>query len=99
MNIQKYVFDLLYKPLTVAVVASLFSVSYLLYDGSFWQLWSLNRNFKEMNRRILSTNEETQNLKFKVQEATKTSFIEKQATEQLGLVREDDLVFVFSSEE
>lgn len=91
--------DILNKPLTVMVVSSLLSISYLLYDGSFWQLWSLNRNHKEMSRRILGIQEDTQNLRFKVQEASKISFIEKQATEQLGLVREDDLVFVFSSDE
>lgn len=99
MKLVDRLLDLLNKPLTVTVIASLLSLSYLLYDGSFWQLWSLHRNYKEMNRRILSTQEDTQNLKFKVQEASKMSFIEKQATEQLGLVREDDLVFVFSSDE
>lgn len=52
-----------------------------------------------MSRKISSIKEETMGLRFKVQEASKTSFIEKQATEQLGLVREDDLVFVFSDEE
>ncbi len=85
--------------MTVAVIACLLSVSYLLYDGSFWKLWSLNRNYKEMSRRISSIQSETSGLNFKVEEATKTSFIERQATEQLGLVREDDLVFVFSSDE
>ncbi|MCC6138276.1 MAG: hypothetical protein IT287_06565, partial [Bdellovibrionaceae bacterium] len=91
--------ELLYRPLTVLVVAALLSVSYLLYDGSFWKLWSLNRNYKEMSRRIGLVQEETLGLRFKVEEATKTSFIERQATEQLGLVREDDLVFVFSSDD
>lgn len=91
--------ELLYKPMTVAVITGLLSVSYLLYDGSFWKLWSLNRNYKEMSRRISMIHDETSGLKFKVEEATKTSFIERQATEQLGLVREDDLVFVFSSDD
>lgn len=91
--------ELLYRPLTVLVVAGLLSISYLLYDGSFWKLWSLNRNYKEMSRRIGLVHEETLALRFKVEEAKKTSFIERQATEQLGLVREDDLVFVFSSDD
>ncbi len=99
MEIKHRFTELLYKPLTVAVVACLLSVSYLLYDGSFWKLWSLNRNYKEMSRRIAAIQDQTSGLRFKVEEATKTSFIERQATEQLGLVREDDLVFVFSSED
>lgn len=96
--IQRF-YELLYKPLTVAVITGLLSVSYLLYDGSFWKWWSLNRNHKEMSRRISLIQDETSALKLKVLEATKTTFIERQATEQLGLVREDDLVFVFSSDD
>lgn len=99
MEIAQRFSELLYKPLTVALVGCLLSISYLLYDGSFWKWWSLNRNYKEMSRRISLIQDETSGLKFKVDEATKTSFIERQATEQLGLVREDDLVFVFSSED
>lgn len=99
MGILNRFYELLYRPVIIAVVAVLLCVSYLLYDGTFWKLWSLNRNYKEMTRRTQWIQEETDNLKFKVQEATKTSFIERQATEQLGLVREDDLVFVFSSDD
>ncbi|MBY0316177.1 MAG: septum formation initiator family protein [Bdellovibrionales bacterium] len=68
----------------------------LLYDGSFWNLWSLHHNYKEMEKRIQAVNEETSNLNFKVQESNGREFIERQAMDQLGLVREEDLIFVFS---
>ena len=71
----------------------------LLYDGSFWNLWSLHRNHKEMQKRIQSIKEETSLLNFKVQESNGREFIERQATDQLGLVREEDLIFVFSDGE
>lgn len=98
MELIKRFYELLYKPLTVTVITGLLCVSYLLYDGSFWKWWSLNRNHKEMSRRISLIQDETAGLKLKVVEAAKMTFIERQATEQLGLVREDDLVFVFSSD-
>jgi cell division protein FtsB len=75
------------------------AVLLLLYDGSFWNLWSLHRNEKEMIKRIDALNEDVKALQFKVEAARSHSFIERQATEQLGLVREDELVFVFSDGE
>lgn len=91
--------DLLYKPLKVLFICLLVGFIYLLYDGSFWNLWSLHRNHKEMQKRIEAIRDETKNLNFRVQEARSQPFIERQATEQLGLVREDDLVIVFSDDE
>lgn len=87
------------QPLKVLFLAASVSMGLMLYDGSFWNLWSLNRNHKEMTKRIAATNEEYQALEFKVEAARSKPFIEKQATDQLGLVREDDLIFVFSDEE
>jgi cell division protein FtsB len=89
-------FDLLNHPLKVLVLSLLIGFTYLLYDGSFWNLWSLHRNHKEMQKRIELITEDTKSLNFRVEEARSQPFIERQATEQLGLVREDDLVIVFS---
>ncbi len=87
------------QPIRVLFLAASVSLGLMLYDGSFWNLWSLNRNYKEMSKRIESINEEYRALEFKVEAAKGNPFIEKQATDQLGLVREDDLIFVFSDEE
>lgn len=86
-------------PLKVLFLSAAVSLGIMLYDGSFWNLWSLNRNQKEMTKRIAATSEEYKALEFKVEAARSKPFIEKQATDQLGLVREDDLIFVFSDEE
>jgi cell division protein FtsB len=91
--------NLLQQPLKVFFYSVCFAVLLLLYDGSFWNLWSLHRNEKEMTKRIQAIYEDVQALHFKVEAARTHSFIERQATEQLGLVREDELVFVFADGE
>ena len=90
---------LLDQPVKVFFLSVSVGMAILLYDGSFWNLWSLNRNYKEMEKRVQTINEANEALQFRVEAAQGTPFIEKQATEQLGLVREDDLIFVFSDEE
>jgi cell division protein FtsB len=88
--------DILNQPFKVLAMCLLVGFTYLMYDGSFWNLWSLHRNHKEMQKRIELIKEDTKSLNFRVEEARSQPFIERQATEQLGLVREDDLVIVFS---
>ncbi|MBY0385947.1 septum formation initiator family protein [bacterium] len=93
------IYDLLQKPGKVLLFSVCAMTLMLLYDGSFWNLWSLHRNEKEMHKRISALQEDVKSLQFKVEAARSHSFIERQATEQLGLVREDELVFVFSDGE
>lgn len=90
---------LLQHPIKMFIFASSFAFIWLLSDGSFWNLWSLHRNEKAMRVRIEALHEDVKALNFKVAAAQSHSFIEKQATEQLGLVREDELVFVFADGE
>ena len=89
----------LLHPSKVFLVSLLAAVIWLLSDGSFWNLWSLHRNEKAMQERIEALKQDVKSLQFKVEAAKSHSFIEKQATEQLGLVREDELVFVFADGE
>ncbi len=93
------VFEFLNKPFKVLTLCLVMGFTYMLYDGSFWNLWSLHRNHKQMVKRIQAIKEETKSLNSRVEEARSRPFIERQATEQLGLVREDDLVIVFSDDE
>lgn len=90
---------ILNHPFKVFWMCVVFAIVTLLYDGSFWNLWSLHRNHKEMQKRIQVIQEETSLLNFKVQESNGREFIERQAMDQLGLVREEDLIFVFSDGE
>lgn len=94
-----FLLNFLNRPFRVLICSVCIGMVYLLYDGSFWNLWSLRRNHTEMEKRISSIRDEVKDLQFKVEEAKGRPFIERQATEQLGLVREDDLIIVFSDGE
>lgn len=96
MALFEKISEILYQPMKVLGLCLVVGFTYMLYDGSFWNLWSLHRNHKEMQKRIELIKEDTKSLNFRVEEARSEPFIERQATEQLGLVREDDLVIVFS---
>lgn len=98
-SLKNSLIQLLQQPLRVFLFSVLFTTLWLLYDGSFWNLWSLHRNEKEMQRRIQALHDDVRSIQFKVEEARSHNFIERQATEQLGLVRDDELVFVFSDGE
>jgi len=91
--------EILHQPFKVLGLCLIIGFTYMLYDGSFWNLWSLHRNYKAMANRIELIKEDTKSLNFRVEEARGQSFIERQATDQLGLVREDDLVIVFSDDD
>jgi cell division protein FtsB len=98
-SLKNSAMEFLNRPFKVFLFAVVMSLLMLLYDGSFWNLWSLHRNEKEMQKRIHAIEQDVQKLQLKVDAARSHSFIERQATEQLGLVREDELVFVFSDGE
>ena len=98
-RLKESISELLQQPLKVLFFSFCMTILLLLYDGSFWNLWSLHRNEKEMIKRIQALQDDVKSLQFKVEAARSHSFIERQATDQLGLVREDELVFVFSDGE
>jgi cell division protein FtsB len=71
----------------------------LLIDGSLLRLWRLNRDSKELTRRIAALAIESKTLDQKIVRAHDPAFIELQAREKLDLASEGDLVFVFSDDE
>ena len=91
--------SILHQPIKVFFVAAVVASVWLLSDGSFWNLWSLHRNEKAMQLRLQTLQQDVKDLLFIVEAARSNSFIERQATEQLGLVRDDELVFVFADGE
>ncbi len=70
----------------------------VLLDGSFLQLWSLHRDHDRLARRIEESKGRLKNLEFRIQKAQQPQFIERQARDQFDLVKEGDLIFVFSDD-
>ncbi len=70
----------------------------VLLDGSFLQLWSLHRDHHRLAGRIEESKGRLKNLEFRIQKAQQPQFIERQARDQFDLVKEGDLIFVFSDD-
>ncbi len=68
----------------------------LVYDGSIWRLWSLQRGQEDMQSRMVDLELKAKNMEFKIHHAKKLTYIERQATDQFDYVREGDLIFVFT---
>lgn len=67
-------------------------------DGSFIQLWSLHREQARLESRIVDSKARLKHLEFRIDEAQQPQFIERQARDQFDLVKEGDLIFVFSDD-
>ncbi len=68
----------------------------LIFDGSLWRYWSLQRGKDDMRERMVQLEERARKLEFQIHQAEKLTYIERQATDQFDYVREGDLIFVFS---
>lgn len=77
------------------VVGSLAFVAVLL-DGTLFRLWSLDRDHDRLVARIESLRLSIRDKEKRLAESNRPEFIERQAREQLDLVRDGDLVFIFS---
>lgn len=69
----------------------------LIVDGSFFQLWSLHQHRKELEKNVLTIQLKNKELDLLLLEARSTRYVERQAREQLNLVADGDLMFVFTN--
>lgn len=90
--------QLLNQPLKVFWICAAICFASVILDGSFIRLWSLHREASNLENKIEAAKGNAKQLAFKIQESQKSSFIERQARDQLDLVKEGDLVFVFADE-
>lgn len=68
--------------------------------GTFFDLWNLAREKSKIQHHLDSTVRENATLESKIRQArTSDKFIGHQARETLNLVKEDELVFIFESDD
>ncbi len=91
-----YLHSLLYNPVRVFVLGVVITFVMLIFDGSLWRFWSLQRGQEDMMQRMADLEEKAKNLEFKIHQAKQMTYIERQATDQFDYVREGDLIFVFA---
>ena len=70
----------------------------VVLDGTAIRLWSLHREHDAIQGRLAAARVHTKEMDFKIHEAQQPEFIERAARDQFDLVKEGDLVFIFSNE-
>ena len=88
--------DLLHSPSRVFIFGLVITFLMLSFDGSLWRYWSLQRGQDDMKERMAVLEEKAKKLEFEIHQAETLTYIERQATDQFGYVREGDLIFIFS---
>ena len=99
--ISKYVggsIQLLNSPLKVFWICAAICFASVILDGSFIRLWSLHHEATALENKIGNAKTQSKQLEFKIHEAQQPAFIERQARDQLDLVKDGDLVFVFAED-
>lgn len=71
----------------------------VILDGSALRLWGLHRDHDLLVEKIDQAENRSKQLKFQIQEAQQPEFIERAARDRFDLVKEGDLIFIFSDEE
>ncbi|MBL7687256.1 MAG: septum formation initiator family protein [Bdellovibrionaceae bacterium] len=87
----------LQNPGVVFVVSASIAFGIVLLDGTLFRIWSLDRDRDRLEQRIEQVKGAIVEKERQIKETGRAEFIERQARERLDLVREGDLVFVFSN--
>lgn len=85
-------------PLTVFWICLSVAFLNVLFDGSLVRLWSLRRDLRETEARVIQLKAQSSDLRHKIQRAMDPAFVEKEARERFDMAEEGDLVFVFSED-
>ncbi|MGE3974916.1 MAG: septum formation initiator family protein [Bdellovibrionales bacterium] len=99
IQLKSAIKSFLNSPLRVLVYCLLGFASAVIFDGSFFRLWSLHHENSRLSENIERLEKESFVLDQKIHHAKSLEFIERQARDQLDLVEQNELVFVFASEE
>jgi cell division protein FtsB len=89
---------LIHRPIQVFWICFVLAMIGIVLDGTAFRLWSLKRDHRVMTERIKAANLRTKQLEFRIQKAQQPEFIERAARDQFDLVKEGDLIFIFSEE-
>jgi cell division protein FtsB len=97
-NTFRWFHTLIHRPIQVFWICVVLALIGIVLDGTAFQLWSLKRDHKVMTARIKDANLRSKQLGFRIQRAQEPEFIERAARDQFDLVKEGDLIFIFSDD-
>ena len=89
--------EIAHHPIKILWLALAGATVGVVLDGTAIRLWSLHREHDTIKNRIVEAKSRSKNMEFRIHEAQSPEFIERAARDQFDLVKEGDLVFIFSS--
>lgn len=97
-SIYRWFHNLVHRPVQVFWICCALAFVGILLDGTAFRLWSLHRDHRVLTERISQAKVRSKQLEFRIQKAQQPEFIERAARDQFDLVKEGDLIFIFSEE-
>ncbi len=82
-------------PRKVFVVCLVVFIISLFLNGGIWKVWGLRRDFSTIEQQISAAQKQSSVLDMQIRQAKDPVFIERQARDNLDMVGEKDLIFVF----
>lgn len=99
MRLTAWINRLLEHPIKVTLLATALAFTNLLTDGTFFNLWNLKKEKTKLEKRFQEAKRYNEKVQFKIDLARNSDrFIERQAREKLDLLKEDELVFIFETQ-
>ena len=80
-------------------VCGAFAFLNFIVNGNIYRLWNLNNEYQKMLQRVEKNQKVIARLDQDIANMKDPLYIERQAIEKLDLVEENDLIFVFPTEQ
>jgi cell division protein FtsB len=90
--------QLLHRPLQILWICLALACVGVVLDGTAFRLWSLHRDHDFLAAKISDAKIRSKQLEFRIRRARQPEFIEKAVRDQFDLVKEGDLIFIFSDD-
>ncbi len=97
-RIYSWAHDMAHHPVKILWLTLAGAAIGVVLDGTAIRLWSLHREHDQIQDRLAAAHIRAREMDFKIHEAQQPEFIERAARDQFDLVKEGDLVFIFSDE-
>ncbi|MBL7545453.1 MAG: septum formation initiator family protein [Bdellovibrionaceae bacterium] len=91
--------NLISRPLVMLYLCAAFAFLNFVVNGNIYRLWNLNNEYQKMLQRMEKNQKVIAQLNQDIAKMKDPLYIERQAIEKLDLVEENDLIFVFPTEQ
>lgn len=87
--------EFFYRPLYVLIFCGVFLLVNLVFEGTLFQVFRLNRDLIVLKNRVQLLERKNHLIKEKIKRSTDPEIIEQEARERLDFANENDLIFIF----